>query len=815
VHCPFFSLPLAFGTRVDTVPQNIPYLFVDSEKKKQWQERLGPKTKPRIGLVWSGATGHVNDAKRSIPLKLLAPLLKGNYEYHSLQKEYRKNDEAFLATTSIISHASQLNDFTDTAALISELDMVISVDTSVAHMTGAIGKPLFLLLAYTPDYRWMMDRDDTPWYPTARLFRQQKFGDWESVIAQVAAKLNISPEEKPRPDLLAKAISLHGAGNLKEAQSIYEDLLKLSPHYVEVLTLYGIMHAQMGEMEKGLQLVEKAIALNPAHAEAHANRAIILQSLGRSEEALQSYDKAIECDSRYTDAYINRGVILSSLHRYQEAVASYDKAITLNSNDPTVHYSRANALRELAQYEEAVASYDKAIAMKPDYAEAYNNRGLVALKLMDRYSEALASFDKAIELNANYGEAYDNRAVALRGLNQFEEALKSHDEAIALKPDHAIAYDNRGATLQELNRHMEALESFNRAIALKPDYAEAHNSKGFILQKLGQYREAMESFNTAISLKADYADAYWNKAVLHLQLGEFKEGWPLYEWRWKSANRKGFRAFSEPLWLGKESLKGKTLLVHAEQGLGDTIQLCRFIPQLESLGAKILLEVPASLVGLISSLKGTYQLVVQGAPLPVFDFHCPLFSLPLALGTTLENIPATIPYLYANEAKLQIWQHRLGVKTKPRIGLVWSGDAKHQNDRNRSIPLHTILPLLSDAYEFHCLQKEVRPADAAKLAQTRIILHGQDLKDFSDTAALVSKMDLVISIDTSVAHLAGALGKECWILLPFAPDYRWLNERQDSPWYPRARLFRQHVIGDWNSVLAEVKKVLSEKPFPA
>ncbi|MFZ1909244.1 MAG: tetratricopeptide repeat protein [Burkholderiales bacterium] len=386
-------------------------------------------------------------------------------------------------------------------------------------------------------------------------------------------------------------------------------------------------------------------------------------------------------------------------------------------------------------------------------------------------------------------------------------------KAVAIKPGNPEALVNLGNALQELKRHDQALASYDKALALKPDYAEALSNRGLTLQALKRHDEALASYGKALALEPDFAEAHANLGLLRLLLGDFERGWEEYEWRWKgpsfSASR---RNFSQPLWLGEDGVSGKTLLIHAEQGLGDTIQFVRYARQAAEKGATVVLQVQPALKALLASAFGRYQVLAEGEPLPRFDLHCPFLSLPLAFKTRLDSIPAQVPYLAAPVAAIDKWSDRLGQKGVPRIGIVWSGRSTHANDANRSIALTRLMPLRSPDVQLVSLQNEVRAEDARVLTANAQILHfGPELKDFSDTAALVSLVDLVVSVDTSVAHLAGALGKPVWILVPFAPDWRWLLEREDSPWYPSARIFRQPKLGDWDSVIDKVRQALTER----
>ena len=355
-----------------------------------------------------------------------------------------------------------------------------------------------------------------------------------------------------------------------------------------------------------------------------------------------------------------------------------------------------------------------------------------------------------------------------------------------------------------------AIESCKQALKIRPDYAEAYNNIGNVAKDQGDIELAIDSYNQAINIKPNYAESYWNKSLLKLLIGEYLEGWKLYEWRWKKKPHiNTIRSYHQPLWLGDKSIFNKKLLIYPEQGIGDYIQFIRYASIIEELGIKIILEVPLSLLKLCSTLKVQSILIEDGNPLPRFDYHCPVMSLPLALKTTLESIPAQIPYLYADKERKKLWTEKLGNKTVARIGLVWSGSTWHQNDKNRSLLLEQLTSLLLLPFEFHSLQKEVREIDLKTLIDfPKINQHQDDLIDFSDTAGLIEEMDLVISVDTAVAHLSGAMGKKTYILLPYSPDYRWMLDREDNPWYPSATLFRQPSAGDWDSVISKISQLL-------
>ena len=647
--------------------------------------------------------------------------------------------------------------------------------------------------------------------------------------------------------LIGQGFSLHQQGKLKEAQTIYEKVLAIQSNHFDALQLLGTLSLQTKEYTKAVDFLTKALKLNPDYAEAYSNRGLALRELKRLDEALVSYDRAISIKPDYAEAYFNRGNALKELKRLDEALVSYDRAISIKPDHAEAYFNRGNALIELKRLDEALVSYDRAISIKPDHADAYSNRGnaLRELKRLDealasydraisirldhadaysnrgvvlqellRLDEALASYDRAISIKPDYADAYSNRGDALRELKRLDEALASYDRAISIKPDYADAYSNRGNALRELKRLDEALVSYDRAISIRPDHAEAYSNRGVVLQEFLRLDEALASYDRAISIKPDYADAHSNLSLCHLLEGNFQDGWQEYEWRLKRKNIKktaGIRNFSQPLWLGKESLKDKTILLHSEQGLGDTIQFCRYALLVVQLGANAILEVQRPLVNLLKNLEGISQIFSQGDTLPEFDYQCPLLSLPLAFKTDLHSIPPVSQHITSDREKVTKWKTKLRDNFKLRVGLVWSGSAGHENDHNRSLTLAQLLPHLSSNMEYVCLQKEVRDIDKVLLEQHSELKYFSDaLEDFTDTAALCELMDFVISVDTSVAHLACTLGKQTWVILPYSPDWRWLLDRDDNPWYPEAKLYRQEKIGDWDSVLRKVNFDLEE-----
>ena len=642
--------------------------------------------------------------------------------------------------------------------------------------------------------------------------------------------------------LLMRGFELHQKGELSKAKAFYDQVLIINPRNYDALHLAGVVAHQTQNHRLAVELIKQAIAVNPNNALPYINYGLALQALGHAKEALVSFDKALKIEPQDVEVYFNRGNVLQELKLEQQAIASYDQAIELRPDYADAHYARGLALHKLKRVEEARMSYERAIQLRPDFvgayinlgnalqelklpadalrcyervieltpnsADAFNNRGN-ALKELKRFEEALDSFARAMQLNPHNPEIHNNLGVSLKAMNRLEEALISFDRAIELNPDYADAYNNLGVALHDLSRIEEALVKYDVAIKLRPDYAEAYNNRGLAFADIKRFEDAIASYDQAIHLKPEYAQPHWNKSLAFLVNANFEMGWPLYEWRWKNEDSvTSQRQFPQPLWHGTEDLAGKTIFLHAEQGFGDTLQFCRYATQVKLKGARVVMEAPKALLGLLNELNGVDELVEKGAPLPIFDFHCPLLSLPLAFKTDLTSIPSPSAYLAATPEKLELWSSKLGAKTKRRVGLVWSGSTIHKIDHNRSMTLETLLPYLPTDFEYVSLQKEVRELDAKVLANSDIRHFGDELIDFTDTAALCELMDVVIAVDTSVAHLAAAIGKPTWMLLPYAPDWRWLQDRNDSPWYTSVRLYRQEAHRRWDTALERMSKDL-------
>jgi tetratricopeptide (TPR) repeat protein len=546
-----------------------------------------------------------------------------------------------------------------------------------------------------------------------------------------------------------------------------------------------------------------------AHTEAQAGQ-LFAQGLewhrqGALDQALAAYEQALQLQPGHFEVLHHIGILAYQAGDHATAEQFLYAAIEIDGSTAPVWNALGNVMKARGRLDAAVAGYLQALSIDPAYFDAHYNCGN-ALQALGRYEEALASYDSAIALDAGTAQAWNNRAAVLQQLGLLDEALASLDVVLRLQPGHAEAHNNRGNVLARQRHHEAALESFELALACRPDYADAFVNRAKLRKDLGHFDAAQADLERAIELEPELAAAHWNLGLLALLRGRLAQGWQGHEWRWKVDQLmlgRERRRFEQPLWLGEQDPAGKTILLWPEQGLGDTIQMSRYASLLAARGADVIMEVQPPLAHLMAGLAP--RVLAQGQALPAFDFHCPMMSLPLAFGTELATIPAGAPYLHADPARTAQWHALLGPARGPLVGLAWSGNPVHKNDHNRSIAFDKFADMLTPACEFVSLQKEHREADAPLLAASAVRDLSAQLADFTDTAALCAAMDVVVAVDTSIAHLAGALGKQVWILLPYSPDWRWLLERSDSPWYPGARLYRQQLGEDWGAVLARVR----------
>lgn len=626
--------------------------------------------------------------------------------------------------------------------------------------------------------------------------------DFERAIALYDRVIALQPDHAEA--YYKRANALKDLGRLQEALASYDAAIRYKPDFAYAWCNRGFVQQSLGLPEQALASFDESIRLNPDDIVAHSNRATLLQGMSRWQEALASHDRVVALNPQLFQSWLFRGNILRELKKFDAALSSYQRVIELRPDLAEGHYNHGVVLELLNQPQAALASYDRALEVNPAFEQALFNRAGV-LMVLKQPTAALETYDRLIAVNANHADAHLNRAGTRMQLKKSEDALEDFERVATLRPS-AQAHLNRGIALQDLGRREEAMQAYEQALGLQPDYAEVYSQRAFTHSTGARYEEALQDYTRAIELKPDFAQAHTNRALVQLVLGDYAQGWLNYEWRWmnKELQKTQRRDFREPLWLGREPIAGKRLLIHSEQGLGDTLQFCRFAKSIADLGATVYLEAQPALVGLLRSLDGVARVIAEDQPLPEFDYHCPTMSLPVALKTTLDTVPGS-GYLHAEPAKVAYWRERLGERRRPRIGLAWSGNPTQSNDRNRSFRLAQWIDQLPRELDYFCLQKDIRPEDQPTLAANPgITLLTEAVSNFDDSAALCECLDVVISICTSIVHLSGSLGRPTWVLLPFDADWRWGRGAGPSPWYPSTRIYRQESVGDWDGVFTRV-----------
>jgi len=1005
-HIPLLSLPGLFGTNSESIPAHVPYLSADPNLVERWRTSLAELSGFRVGISWQGNPGYREDRLRSIPLRHFAPLAElSGLRLISLQKghgvEQLQQVRGELEVMELDADFDETSGpFMDTAAVMKSLDLVVTSDTATAHLAGALGIPVWVALPLIPDWRWQLRRGDSPWYPTRRLFRQQRPGDWHEVFQRIRAALDdLIRRESARPgeqtksrcetparknktpasalesargeprhprsetvasrtmpntasrkvaDRLALAMREHGAGKLDAAGAIYREILVLQPNHPDALHLLGVILYQTDRHQEAVDLLRQAVAANPSFAEARNNLGSLLLDLGNLDEATIHLEAALQLQPDFPEAHFNLGNVFNEQGKLNEAVASFRRSLQFRSDYVEAHNNLASALMDLGKLDEAVASYQRAVQLKPDFAEAHNNLG-GALRDQGQLDEALASYQRALRLKPDFAEAHSNLGDVLRNQGQLDEAIASCQRAVQRKPDFAEAYNNLANVYEQTGQYDQALAGYQRALQLKPDYADAHANLGKALQGLGRsdeavaslqraiqlepdcvaaYRQlanvlrqqkrldeavvclrsviklkpdsadahnnlglalgaqgkpaeaescyqralqlvpdlaeahnnlggayadqqmldqAVASYQRAVRLKPDFAEAHYNlgatlkvqgkpleamarydraiklqpnlaaahlnRAILRLLLGDFDNGWAEYEWR-AQIETLSPRVFDVPCWDGSE-LPDKTVLIHTEQGLGDTLQFVRFAPLVKARVGRVVLLCQGALRQLVLTADGVDLLVTDEDALPSFDFHVPMLSLPGILRANSATIPASVPYISADGELRKRWHDQLEPIAGFRVGISWQGNPAYKDDRFRSVPLVRFAPLAElSAVRLISLQKGhgVEQLEQARNRFEVLELSGLDETSgaFMDTAAVMKSLDLFVTSDSAVAHLAGALGVRTWLALPQVPDWRWLLYRDDSPWYPTMRLFRQRARGDWDGVFRRIRAALQD-----
>jgi tetratricopeptide (TPR) repeat protein len=584
----------------------------------------------------------------------------------------------------------------------------------------------------------------------------------------------------PLQKLFNEALSFYQNGKLAEAENLCERLLKTSPKSAPALELGALVSLSQKKFDLAVELYTRLIKLNP----------------------------------KLPKAYLNRGFALKALGKIDLAIQNYDRAIALAPDDAQAHYNRANALAQAGKLDEAVKGYRNSISLNAAYAEAYANLGNALLE-QGETKDAISNFNRAIDIDPRHGQALYGRAKALHKISRHEEALADFDRAIALNKTYFQALNDKGLVLHDLERYDQALESYDKAISFNSGYVEAYHNRAITHTELNLLDEAMADYDKALTLDPNYTLASWNRANLLLLLGRFEQGLQQYENRNSLKIFHEFRSYKEPVWSEGIGLSGKVLLICHELYLGDMIQFCRYAKLAEARGAKVIISAQDCLRELLQGLGPAIEVMPDKLQPGHFDYHISLMSLPLAFNTVLETVPQQVPYLQADDARVERWTKRIGDRGF-KIGICWQG-SKLSTDKKRSFPLSELYNISQlPNVRLISLQKSDGLEQLAQLPAGMMVESlGDDFDSggqaFLDTAAVMKNLDLVITCDTAIAHLAGALAIPTWVVLKQVPDWRWLLARSDSPWYPTMRIFRQTERGVWGNAFAQMESALISK----
>jgi len=648
------------------------------------------------------------------------------------------------------------------------------------------------------------------------------------------------------PEVPPDGVALVHAGNLPAAEAAFREEIERSPNDAGLRHNLAVALARQKKLEEAISQFREALRLKPGSAETHRNLALALSQQGRQQDAEKEWREAVRLDPELASARHELGNVLRSSQQLDEALVHLREAVRLRREIAETHHDLGLALAELGRPREAMECYETALRLRPEFPEALNNLGIL---LEDRGEHAAAEthYRAALRLRPGSADTHNNLGVALAAARRHGEAIGCYREALRLNPQSSLALNNLGNALRTLGSVDEAVNCLRRALDLRPDYAEAHNNLGICLMQLGRRDEALHCYEQAMHLRPHYPEAHLNRSLAWLGDADFPRGWTEYEWRWCGKEVKR-RTYARRLWTGAR-VPDATLLLYFEQGLGDTPQFIRYVEIARRRVGRIIVEVQPSLVPLLSRCRGIDELIASAANASKFDFHLPLMSLPGALGTRLDSIPGDTPYIFADPERTSAWRQRLEPFSGYRVGIGWQGNPQYRGDRQRSIPLENFSRLAEvPGIRLISLQKgdgtgqiaafeerlrasrrlmprpapgdrDIAGADSAsrplEAGRDGTLVQFDDLDGagsaFMDTAAILEQIDLVITSDTALAHLAGAMGVETWVALPYAADWRWFRDRDDSPWYPTVRLFRQDRPGEWNNVFERIAGELAAR----
>ncbi|MBI3677978.1 MAG: tetratricopeptide repeat protein [Proteobacteria bacterium] len=850
---PLLSLPHRFRTTLQTIPADVPYVFADPSLVASWREKIAALGTFKVGIAWQGNPKFPGDQFRSIPLAQFAALTRSRgVQLISLQKgTCREQLPAVAPDVSIIDFGDTIDTdsgaFMDTAAIMKNLDLVIAADTAVVHLAGALGVRIWVALPFLR-CSWptvaALQKPRSQGLATfsllsgARVGRSERIFKARRIDQHAIRNFPVMPFES---DLLATGVQFHQAGQYGRAQQVYRQILEANPLNPDALSLLGAACINLMQWDEAVRHLTEALRLNPAHAGAHDNLGVVLAKQNRLAEAVASFERAVALAADNPQTFLNLASAQSRLGRLQDAITSCRQAVKLapdlarahfdlaelllrsnqpaeaavhfrhvvrlKPNDPSSHFHLATALAAEGQIDAAIASYQEALRLKPASAEACVNLANLLMQ-QNKLDEAIDWLNHALRQRPNFAEAYINLGSVLIRKGRLDEASVALEKALKLKPDAAQSYNNLGIVRNEQGRYDEAIANYRQALARRPDDPETIYNLGIAVLKGGDVETAIGHFSRALELRPEYAEAHHNHAAALLLCGNYSAGLEEYEWRFESRDYPRLK-LSKPLWDGTP-LAGRDIVLVAEQGLGDTLQFIRYAPLVKRQAGKVIVECPGVLHPILARTPGADAWVTSASATDA-DRCVPLLSLPYFCRTTLATIPADVPYVFADPNLVANWREKLAALDGFKIGIVWQANLKSPEGRIRSVPLAQFRALAKlPGVRLISLQKGTESEQlSGVVGEFSVVDFGEALDSsgaFTDTAAIMQNLDLVITSDT--AHLAGAMGVNVWVAIQFLPDWRWLLTREDSPWYPTMRLFRQSQLNDWSTVFARMASEL-------
>ncbi|MFM7087668.1 MAG: tetratricopeptide repeat protein [Cyanobium sp.] len=849
VWLPLLSLPQHLGVSAREPRVVEPYIRTTPEALARWQALLDREPGPLIALNWQGNPDHETTTSRgrSLPLELLAPLAQiGGARFVSLQKGPGSEQlERCSFRHRFVACQPQVNgawDFLDTAAILACCDLVISSDTALAHLAGGLGRPTWLLLKDVPEWRWGLQGDRSGWYPSMRLFRQQRRGDWQELMQRLMLALQLHfgwatqpapahggattvgrPLEAPAitvPSLtrLQQAEALFAAARWVEAEALYRDLIHTDPADAQLFHRLGQICGLNGRFQEMAEWLEKGLQLRPEDPAALGNLGLAYQELGHLEAALDAYGRSLHLRPDAPDVRTNQGTAWQARGDLQAAIACYRQALMFRPQHAEAHCNLGLALREQGDNSAALEAYQQAIHCQPDLARAHYNMGCLHYA-EQRYQEAIRAYQQVIRIQPQFADAHTSLGNAYKQAGDLEAAIAAYQQALAHRPEDADTLCNLGNSYLVRSELPAAIACFQHALAIDPTHALTLHNLGLALQEQGDVSAAITAFRRSLHSDPSFAEAHGALAMALLLAGAYPQGWQEYEWRFQCQHGPHLLAARPDLsrWAGQPLAAGCALILVSEQGLGDTLQFLRYGLHLQHQGLEVHLCAPSKLHGLIQ-LSGlqTLPLTPEQATQLTADswpgaHWLPLLSLPGLLEVTPETPLLCDPYLRSSEERIEAWREHLAVEQRPIVAIHWQGNPDHEQTTSmgRSLPLEAFAPLAQiEGLSLLSLQKGHGSEQLERCSFRDRFVACQELVnatwDFVDTAAIVAHCDLVITSDTALAHLAAGMGQPTWLLLKHPPEWRWGLQGERSFWYPSMRLFRQRSRGDWAGVMERV-----------